>query len=82
MAIINPLADAQVSFATGIVNIVALLLVLATCRCAPVRLPEPVRRMNSYQVLLKYHCWYWWVFLLSVILHAVFAVSAFGVPFG
>jgi len=66
------LTAARVLFALGIVNLVTGLMVLFTCRCLP------TSRLGSFY---KYHCYYWWVFWVSVIIHAIFGLGLIGNPF-
>jgi len=38
----------------------------------------------SFRIYMKFynwHCYYWWFFIVSVALHALIAVTAFGNPF-
>jgi len=69
-------------FILGITNALSLLLVLFSCRCVMrktyfVRLIE---RSRLYEKFYNYHCYYWWIFIISVILHATLALYAYGIP--
>lgn len=81
MNIFFPVA-ARVIFILGIVNLVTVLLLLFTCRCLPMWLPtKGLMKHKWYQRVYKNHCYLWWVLIPSVIIHAVLAISLYGVPF-
>jgi len=65
----------KIVFILGFVNILGLLLVLFSCRCLGFRLH--ISRSKFY----NYHCYYLWIFIISVLVHVVFAFIAFGNPF-
>lgn len=76
------LTAARVLFALGIVNLVTGLMVLFTCRCLPTsRLGHNWLQHGKYKSFYKYHCYYWWVFWISVIIHAIFGLGLIGNPF-
>jgi len=70
-------------FVLGIVNLVSLILLLVTCRCFPGLKIFSGKLMQHpvYKRIFKYHCYVWWIFLTSVVVHAVFAIGSYGVPF-
>jgi len=71
-------------YVLGVVNLLTGILIVFTCRCFPgSRLIGKLNLMKkpAFQRLFKYHCYIWWVFWISVIVHAVFAIAFFGVPF-
>ncbi|MCH8329041.1 MAG: hypothetical protein IIB81_01465 [Nanoarchaeota archaeon] len=72
---------AKAAYLLGYANIIGLLLVLFSCRCIMGIKPETLSKSNFYTKFYKYHCYYWWFFIISVALHAVLAVTAFGNPF-
>ena len=73
---------APVIFILGIVNIVMGLLILLSCRCIPgLKLADGLMKYPAYKRFYRYHCYIWWVFWPSVLVHAVFAIMFFGVPF-
>ena len=73
---------APLIFALGIVNLVSGILVLLTCRCIPaLRITGKLMQNRFYSRVYKYHCIIWWVFWVSVIVHAIYAIGYFGVPF-
>jgi len=78
---IDPLIAAKVAYLLGYANIIGLLLVLFSCRCIMGIKPETLSKSKLYMKFYNYHCYYWWFFIVSVALHAVLAVTAFGNPF-
>ncbi|MBW2989067.1 hypothetical protein KY358_01980 [Candidatus Woesearchaeota archaeon] len=78
---ISTLTAAKISFILGITNIIGLLLVLGSCRCVIGIRPEKLSRSKAYSSFYRFHCQYWWFFIASVLMHSVFAITAFGNPF-
>jgi len=80
--IFESIAAARIIFIFGIINFVTGMLVLLSCRCiAGARITGNLMKYKIYQRFYKYHCYIWWVFWTSVIVHAVFAVAFLGIPF-
>lgn len=79
---INPALAIKLVFILGITNIIGLALVLFSCRCIMNIRPEKLSKSKIYIAFYKYHCVYWWFFIISVMIHAVIAITAFGNPFG
>lgn len=74
--------SAQLVFVLGIINIVSGLFVFFTCRCLPGwTLTKPLMQHNWYKKIYKWHCAVWWIFWVSVMVHAVFAIGLYAVPF-
>jgi len=76
------LSGYKLIFIFGIINIISLLLVFFSCRCLVGA--NFVRKMQKHKWYKKYHdlhCYYWWIFIISVILHSLFALVTFGNPF-
>ena len=72
----------QLIFVMGIINLVSGLFVLITCRCIPgMKIAGNLMQNVIYRKVFKYHCIVWWVFWISVVVHAVFALGFIGVPF-
>jgi len=69
----------QVLFIAGITNIVFLLLVLASCRCMD--FSKITRVFTRNQKFFNMHCYYWYGFIISVLVHTVMAFYLFGWPF-
>jgi hypothetical protein len=71
----------KVTFILGITNLVSGILILLSCRCVGgARIGGRLMKYSAYKQLFKYHCYVWWVFWISVMIHAVFALSFFGIP--
>jgi len=68
----------QILFIAGITNIIFLVMVLLSCRCMV--FSKYTQKLLSSK-LNKYHCWYWWGFIASVLVHTVLAFYLFGWPF-
>ncbi len=82
MDIFQPIVAARITYVLGIVNLVTGALILLSCRCVPgLRIVGNLMRYKAYQRFFKYHCYIWWVFWSSVVVHAIFAVTRFGRPF-
>ena len=62
-------------FATGIINLVIGLALFSTCRFVPVtKVVNRLMKYKGYQQFYKFHNYLWWVFIPSIILHAVIAI--------
>ena len=82
MDIFQSIVAAQVIFVFGLINLVSGVLVLLTCRCIPgAKITGGLMRYSIYKSFFRYHCYIWWIFWVSVIVHAVFALALLGVPF-
>ncbi len=69
-------------FVLGIINLVTGIMVFLTCRCpAGSKRLAKLRQYPLYQSLFSYHCYIWWVFWVSVIIHAIVAIILVGSPF-
>jgi hypothetical protein len=77
---IDPLVAAKATYILGWVNIIGLFLVLFSCRCA-LGMKASMSKSKAYMSFYKYHCYYWWVFIISVAAHAILAIIGFGNPF-
>ena len=78
---INPELATKIVYVLGWTNIIGLVLVLFSCRCIMNIKPEKLSNSKLYVKFYNYHCYYWWFFIISVLLHAIFAITAFGNPF-
>ena len=82
MDIFQTITAGRIVFILGIVNIVTGLFVFFTCRCVPGwKLTKPLMKHAWYQRIFKWHCVVWWIFWVSVMVHAVFALGYYGRPF-
>jgi len=74
---------ARIVFILGITNVLSLLAVRLTCRCmGSSKLTSGLFKYKWYQKLYRSHCIYWWIFIISVIIHATFAIMLIEIPFG
>jgi hypothetical protein len=63
---------------TGIINIVAILFLLFTCRFIPgLSLTHRLMNKSWFKPLYKYHAYIWWLLVPSVVVHAVIAISRY-----
>jgi hypothetical protein len=66
----------------GISNLIFLVLVLFSCRCfLGVKWYLVLMSKPWFKKFYRYHCWYWWGFVISVTLHTILALILFGLPF-
>lgn len=73
---------ARVVFITAMINLITLSLILLSCRCVGMwGLTSKITKHSWYKRFFKWHCYVWYVFLPSVIIHAVFALTLMGIPF-
>ncbi len=75
------LLTAKIVYVLGISNIVFGLLILFTCRCMLGLVVRKLMKYEWYRKFYRLHCYFWWLFILSVFLHAIFAFMVFGNPF-
>ena len=70
-------------FILGLTNIISLLLVLFSCRCVMNKtyFVNLISKSELYHKFYSYHCYYWWVFITSVIMHVIIALYVYGIPF-
>ena len=82
MELFQSIVAARIIFVLGIINLVTGIMIFLTCRypAGSKRLGK-LRQYSFYQRLFSYHCYIWWVFWVSVIIHAIFAIGLLGNPF-
>ncbi len=73
---INPALAIKLIFIFAWINLFGLILVLLSCRCI-INLPLKVRESKLYTKFYKYHCFYWWIFIISVLMHAILAINTY-----
>lgn len=79
---INPVIANKILFIAGFANILFILLILLTCRCLGVsKLSSKLSHYNWYKKLYAKHCYFWWLFFISVIIHTFLAFYLFGFNF-
>lgn len=65
----------------GYINLISIFLVLLTCRCLLSKYFHFLSKYNWFTKLYKYHCYFWWIFILSVLAHTILAFITFPYPF-
>lgn len=81
MALFQTIFVARLIFILGFVNIFSFLLLFGTCRCVPgSKLLAHLAQSARYKSLFRYHCYIWWLFWPSVVIHAALAILFFGWP--
>lgn len=79
---ISALTATRIIIVLGIINLTTGLLIFFSCRCIPgLKFAKGLMKHGWYQKFFKLHCYIWWVFWGSVIVHAIFAIVYFGWPF-
>lgn len=69
-------------FILGIINLLSGALILLSCRCIPgLKISGNLMKNAVYQKFFRYHCYIWWVFWPSVLIHVVLALALIGIPF-
>lgn len=83
MEIISPIVAIRIIFLLGITNLVLFLLIFFSCRCLPMSTRIGKRLMNYvwYQHFYKFHCYLWYIFGISIVIHAILGIIVMGVPF-
>ncbi len=83
MPVLPFISDIQLLFLLGISNLTFLFLVFFSCRCVMGRQMFEILWKNQWyqKYYFPAHCYYWWGFFLSVLLHTLVALSLFGNPF-
>ncbi len=81
MALIDPALGVKLVFYLGITNLIGLGLVFFTCRCmmGP-KLTNWLWQYEKYRKFYNLHCYFWMLFFASVFVHALVAISTYGVP--
>lgn len=81
MPFIDPSLGLKLVFILGVINIAGLLLVFFSCRCLMGRkFAERLWKHGFYKKFYNYHCYFWWIFMISVLLHTAVAFLTFGIP--
>ena len=82
MNLFRSVFSARLIFVPGIINMVSGALALPTCRCVPaLHFTGKLMQNKLYSNTYKYNCTIWWVFWISAIVYAVFAIALYSVPF-
>ncbi len=71
----NPLIATRIIFILGITNLTFGLLIFFSCRClGGSKLGGRLMKYAFYQRYYRLHCYIWWVFWVSVMLHGTLAI--------
>lgn len=78
---LSTLTAIRIIFVLGIINLVSGVMVYFSCRCLPGSgIGKRLMKYKWFQKYYKWHCYIWWVFWGSVIIHAVFGLVYIGWP--
>jgi hypothetical protein len=79
---LGALTATRILFVLGIINLVTGLLIFFSCRCLPgSKIGKGLMKHPWYQKFIKLHCYIWWIFWASVVIHAILAMIYIGWPF-
>jgi hypothetical protein len=79
---LGALTATRILFVLGIINLVTGLLIFFSCRCLPgSKIGKGLMKHPWYQKFFKLHCYIWWIFWASVVIHAILAMIYIGWPF-
>ncbi|MFB6216814.1 MAG: hypothetical protein ABEJ72_07590 [Candidatus Aenigmatarchaeota archaeon] len=79
MALVDPVLAARLTSFLGLTNILGVVLIILSCRCiAGGRIYARLKDYELYMKFYKRHCYYWYFFIGSVLLHTAFAFVAYG----
>jgi hypothetical protein len=82
MNIFHSVFAARLILVLGLVNLVTGFLLLFSCRIIPTfKLTKNLMQHAFYKHFYRFHVYLWWIFWISVIVHAVFAINFMGWPF-
>jgi len=80
-AFFHSLIAARIIFIFSLTNIVLGILVFMSCRCLPgFKFAHGLMQNKTYLKFYKFHCYLWLFFLVSVLIHAIFAIGLLGIP--
>jgi hypothetical protein len=80
-AFFHSLIAARIILIFSITNIVLGILVFTSCRCLPgFKFAHGLMQNKTYLKFYKYHCYLWLCLLISVMIHAIFAIGMLGFP--
>ncbi|MDP2720315.1 MAG: hypothetical protein U1D67_06115 [Dehalococcoidia bacterium] len=81
MDFISTLAATRVILILGVINLLTGVCIFFSCRCLPgSRIGVKLTGFRWYQRFFKYHCFLWWIFWPSVMLHATLTIIFLGWP--
>jgi hypothetical protein len=72
----------KIVFITAIINLVCVLLVLTSCRCMNMwKITSGLNKHSWFKRYFRWHCYVWYIFIPSLLIHAIMAVWLVGFPF-
>ncbi len=75
---INQIIARQILLIAGITNIIFILLVFLSCRClSGSKISNWLLKYNWYNKFYTKHCYLWWAFFISVLIHTMLAFYLF-----
>jgi len=81
MDIIHSIAVARTIFILAIVNLATGAAIFFSCRCiSGIAWGPRLMQVGWFRRFYRFHCYIWWVFWVSVIVHAVLGLLFFGWP--
>jgi len=81
MDVFQSVAVARLIFVLGILNFILIILISLSCRCFAVsRIGSKLMSHRQYQRFFVKHCYLWYIFWLSVVIHAFLAIMFMGWP--
>ncbi len=78
----NSIVTLRIVFILGIFQTLVALAIFLSCRCVSGFKPAArLTRGTAFRKFFRYHCYYWWLFWISVAAHVFLAVGLTGNPF-
>jgi hypothetical protein len=79
---VNSIVTLRMVFILGIFQCLVALAILLSCRCVSGFKPAArLTKSAAFRRFFKYHCYYWWLFWISVAVHVFLALGINGNPF-
>jgi hypothetical protein len=78
----NSITTLRIVLILGVFQGIVALAIFLSCRCFNGFKPVArVTKSPAFRKFFKYHCYFWWLFLVSVAVHVFLAISLTGNPF-
>jgi len=82
MNIFHTLFATRLVLILGLVNLLVGFLLLFSCRIVPTfKITRNLMQHSFYKKFYRFHVYLWWIFWISVLVHAIFAINLMGWPF-
>lgn len=79
---IDPAIASKALFYVGITNIIFIVLIFLSCRCmSGPKISNWLYKYSWYKKFYTKHCYLWWAFFISVLIHTILAFYLFGFNF-